>query len=236
MSNITLQKLDTIPRIGLFGGTFDPIHNGHLALINFAICKLNLNKILIIPSGIPPHKNQPMARYSERLQMINLALVGHFGEQLIISELDKPQENKKLNWTFALLKKLREGYPTENLIWLMGMDSYKALPLWKNWQEVIALCNFAVFNRNEQKNEQSLSEIQLKIEGQIKNILFQITDKQLPKYDYPFGEFDFVDFPNIDIAGSDIREMFIDKHFDEARKLLPISVYNFIINQNLYII
>ena len=223
-------------RIGLFGGTFNPIHNGHLSIIEFAQKNLNLNKLIIIPAGKPPHKNQlnqDVESYKHRMAMIKIAINQKKKQipEIEISKIDHPCEIKNFNWTYLLLKKIRQQYLKDDLLWLMGMDSFLALPSWKNWQKLVKMCNFVVFNRieNDTKSNTNKQEVLETIKNVIRN-----KNIQEVKINYPYGEFEFVNFPIINITGSDIRQKLKINDLNNLKEIIPQGVLNYIFENNLY--
>ncbi len=132
-------------RIGLFGGTFNPVHNGHMALANGALKKLNLEKIIFIPSYIPPHKGaQALAGAEDRFKMLELAVDKRPGFEISRFEIDK----KEKSYSVKTLQYFKQAYPKETqFLFLIGADSMKGLNNWKHIDKILRLCRFAVCNR-----------------------------------------------------------------------------------------
>lgn len=133
-------------KIGLLGGTFDPIHNGHLAIARHAIDKLELGKIIFIPSGIPPHKtNQRISPPEIRFEMVRLAIEEYTDYE--ISDIET--KNTEVNYTINTIKYFLEKIEKKDLFFLIGADSLYELYTWKDVDELVRLCQFAVFVRKE---------------------------------------------------------------------------------------
>ncbi len=129
-------------RIGLFGGTFDPVHRGHLAIAGQAAEELRLDQVLFIPAADPPHKRKTWASYAQRVAMLELAFADHsrFSISLIEAELPAP------SYTVDTLLELRKRLAGQ-FYFLIGADSLLELHLWHRYQELLQLTNFAVISR-----------------------------------------------------------------------------------------
>lgn len=129
-------------RIGIFGGTFDPVHCGHLAIAKQATKELGLEQMLFIPAPDPPHKQRIMATYGQRLAMLELALTGHscFSVSLLETELSAP------SYTVDTLLELRKRL-TGQFYFLIGADSLLDLHQWYKLEALLQLTSFAVISR-----------------------------------------------------------------------------------------
>lgn len=130
-------------RIGIFGGSFDPIHMGHLIIAEFAREYMKLDKIIFIPVGIPSHRENKLAKAKDRLNMIKKSIKDNLNFEVSDIEL----LNNKENFTYDTLLKLQEIYPKDELFQIIGEDSADYLHLWKNYEELIKMCKFLVFKR-----------------------------------------------------------------------------------------
>jgi nicotinate-nucleotide adenylyltransferase len=129
--------------IGLFGGTFDPIHNGHLHIARQILEVLALDEIRFIPCKVPALKPISIASEAQRLEMLSIALAHE--PKYIIDDREFKRENE--SYTYVTLQSLRKDYPYDSLVWIMGFDAFQQLPKWHCWRELIKLCHFAVVNR-----------------------------------------------------------------------------------------
>lgn len=131
------------PAIGVLGGTFDPVHCGHLRSALDIAQDLNLAAVFLMPNHTPPHKQQPQASNEQRLAMLSLAT--EHCEKLTIDtrELDC----NGLSYSVLALESLRKEHPDTPLCFLMGMDSLLTLTSWHRWQELLALCHIIVSQR-----------------------------------------------------------------------------------------
>jgi nicotinate-nucleotide adenylyltransferase len=130
--------------IGILGGSFDPVHNAHLAVARAALTGLGLAKVLWIPSGTPPHRGAPKAPAADRAAMIALAIAGEPRFVLDEREIRKAAPG----YTIETLEELRAGLgPLPELVLLIGADQYARLQTWHRWQELSGLARIAVFAR-----------------------------------------------------------------------------------------
>lgn len=131
-------------RIGVLGGTFDPPHNGHLALAEAVRAALSLTQLLFMPAAEPPHKRgQPKTPAAERADMVQRALSGRPGLHLARLDLERPGPHYSLD----TIRLLRAAQPDAALWFVMGADSLRDLPDWRRPQELIMLCRLAVVPR-----------------------------------------------------------------------------------------
>ena len=134
--------------IGILGGAFDPIHNGHLAICKSALEILPLQKIFIIPSFNHPFKgDKSFFTFEQRCELIKLAINEYFpkSDQIEINEIEKKTPGE--NFTYQTLEKLHLLYPKTNYYFFLGTDNLKAIHLWKNIDQVIQQAKLVCFNR-----------------------------------------------------------------------------------------
>jgi nicotinate-nucleotide adenylyltransferase len=125
-------------RVGIFGGTFDPVHHGHLLLAETCREQCRLDHVLFLPASIPPHKQQwRLTPADRRVEMLRLAVIGH--EAFSVSELEIRRGG--VTYTVDTLTALREQQPQDELFFLMGADSLRDLP---TWREAARICSLAV--------------------------------------------------------------------------------------------
>lgn len=130
--------------LGLLGGTFDPIHLGHLRLAEEAREALALQRVRLIPAGRPPHRDAPGSTAADRLAMARLAAAGNPGFEIDDSEVRAAHKS----YTVLTLERLRaELGPQRPLVLILGADAFDGLPDWHRWQELFALTHVAVANR-----------------------------------------------------------------------------------------
>ncbi len=133
--------------IGLFGGTFDPIHSGHLAAARAACREFGLSEVHFVPSARPPHKTaREMAPFADRYAMVVLACAGY--PALVASRLEADTRRRRPYYTLETIERARQQFGRGvKLYFLVGADSFEELPTWKDWKNLLEACDFIVVNR-----------------------------------------------------------------------------------------
>lgn len=131
-------------RIGLFGGTFDPVHCGHIHAAAEVRDRFRLNRILFIPSRIPPHKRRPnMAPAAVRLAMVESAVRGRRGFAASGLEVRSP----RTSYSIITLARIRKMFPGAGLFFIVGADAFIEIKTWREWRRVLDQCVFIVMTR-----------------------------------------------------------------------------------------
>ncbi len=131
-------------RVGVFGGTFDPVHLGHLILAEQCREQGRLDEVWFVPANVPPHKQaQPVTRFDQRAEMIELAIAGNAGFRVESVERDLPDPN----YTANTLAELRRRHPTTEFFLLIGSDSLNDLPGWYEPHRVVESAALLVMER-----------------------------------------------------------------------------------------
>ena len=144
-------------RIGIFGGSFDPIHNEHIALARQAVVDLSLHRLFVMPAANPPHKPwRVLTSDADRLQMCELAFAGD--EHISVSDYELKKGGA--SYTYLTVRYFKRLYPNAELFFLMGTDMLRNFPLWKEPTDILQNATLAVCARAEEqgwaKEEQSL--------------------------------------------------------------------------------
>ena len=129
--------------IGIFGGTFDPIHYGHLRTALELTQQIGLTRVHFVPCASPPHRAAPMIDGKLRLRMVQAAIQGEPGFVADDRELTRPG----LSYTVDTLASFRAEFPTAPLCFLLGMDAFLNLPYWHRWRELLDLAHIVVAQR-----------------------------------------------------------------------------------------
>lgn len=194
-------------KTGLFGGTFDPIHNGHIKIAQSAKQRLELDRIIFIPSGDPPHKtDKKVTEKHKRLAMVEAALSQ---TDILISDWEVRQDTK--SYSVELIKHFQAEYPEDELYFIIGADSFRDLPTWWHYRELLAMCNLVVMARPDTDKQELLSR-------------FEGTEIP-PRVFYLEGLL-------MDISSTQIRKMVAEGK--DISHLVPQSVDFYIKNQGLY--
>ena len=132
-------------RIGILGGTFDPIHIGHLIMAQTAMRRFKLDRVIFVPANIPPHKNpHEVTLPRHRLNMVKLALVGH--KRFSVSDFEINREGP--SYSIDTVRHFREKFlPRTKLFFLMGQDAFEGLKNWKDVAQIFKLVKIVVVNR-----------------------------------------------------------------------------------------
>lgn len=197
-------------KIGLIGGTFNPIHHGHLILSEYVRENFKLDKVIFIPTGLPPHKSASVVEKPEiRLEMTKLAI--EMNQFFSVSDIETYREG--ISYTIDTITELKNLYPTDQLYFLIGADSLFELPTWKYYEQLISKTNIIVVNRP----------------GGANNLI----GAKIKEYEDQFGgSIIEVKSPLIDISSSDIRNRVKDGK--SIKYLVPNNVEEFILQNNLY--
>lgn len=145
-------------KVGIMGGTFDPIHIGHLILGENAYQQLGLDRVVFMPSGNPPHKRDRQGRASDeqRMDMVKLAIASnpHFR----FSSMEMNEDG--YSYTYLTLEKLNEKHPDTRYYFIIGADSLFDFKGWRNPQRICDACTLVVATRNHTSNEKLDAEIE----------------------------------------------------------------------------
>jgi nicotinate-nucleotide adenylyltransferase len=137
-------------RVALFGGTFDPIHRGHLALASAAASAFALDRVLFAPVGRQPLKAEsPAATFADRLEMTRLAVASAADPRFAVSSVDGPRPDAAPNYTVDTLACLGREYPAATLFVLTGADSFLTLRGWRSPDRLLELAEWIVVSRPE---------------------------------------------------------------------------------------
>jgi nicotinate-nucleotide adenylyltransferase len=134
-----------LKRRGILGGSFDPVHLGHLWIATFAMEQIPLDQVLLIPAASPPHKTGgPTAPYAFRLDLARRAVADRPG--FMVSDIEADPDRP--SYTVETLRRLKREFPPEDEMWLLlGEDSLRDLPTWREPDEILKLCFLAIYGR-----------------------------------------------------------------------------------------
>lgn len=204
--------------IGILGGTFDPIHYGHLRPALEVADKLVLSGIRLIPNSTPPHRPQPLASAEQRLEMLQLAVENN----RIFTVDDRELTREGLSYTVDTLTSLRQDFPKTALYLLLGTDAFLHIQTWHRWQELLGLAHIVIMQRPGElpsMNEDTLTWYQ--------QHLACSEDTELLH-----GKIWPVSVTQLMISATDIRAMVANGQSPQF--LLPDAVVNFVKQTNIY--
>ncbi len=137
-----------VKRIGLFGGTFNPVHIGHLAAAEVVASKLKLDKVIFIPCNKPPHKEiSDLVNARHRLEMVKRAIAGN--SRFSVSDFEIKQ--KGISYSIHTVRYFQKLFPKSNLYFVMGVDALATLSKWKDIREVLKIVSFVAVRRGGYK-------------------------------------------------------------------------------------
>jgi nicotinate-nucleotide adenylyltransferase len=129
--------------IGIFGGTFDPIHYGHLRTAFELVHSLRLSELRFMPAGNPPHRDHAIASSEQRLAMVKAAVADQPG----FTVDDREIRRTGLSYSVDTMRSLREEYPDRSLCMIVGMDAFLGLPTWHQWRDLLQMVHLIVAHR-----------------------------------------------------------------------------------------
>ncbi len=207
--------------VGILGGSFDPVHNGHLFIAQQCLDFLNLDHIQFIPSGNPPHREMPKAGIADRRNMLELALNNN--PNFVINDCELKKDSK--SYTYETLVELRKNNPNLKYFLIIGYDAFLGFVSWYRWQDIFDLCHVVIASRNQEKIK--IKDISLT------NVISerQITDKLLFNK-IATGKIFKLELPLIDISSTNIRSEI--KRGKKINDLVPSAVAQYIYQHHLY--
>lgn len=197
-------------RVGVFGGSFDPIHVGHLIIAEILMFRLELERVLFLPAGRPPHKpEQELAADHHRMAMLELAIGGYEPFEICTIDLDRPGSS----YTATTLEILKDTLdPETDIVFLMGQDSLRDFPTWYQPEKIATLARLGVALRP--------------------NVTVSVSDIEA-KVPETTGRIHLIDVPLIELSSREIRRQIgagEPFHFQ-----LPAGVANYITRHGLYL-
>lgn len=194
-------------RLGIFGGAFDPIHNGHLLLAEQSREQCQLDEVWFVPTKIPPHKEaDSLAPDADRVEMLKLATAGR--PEFVVSEIEL--NRAEVSWTVDTLRQLRDERPDDELFFLIGADSLRDFPTWKEPEAIAELASVIAVNRGEASLDELTSGLTPELSASVR----------------------LVTMPGISISATDLRSRVSARK--SIRYLVPRAVEEFILAQKLY--
>ena len=213
--------------IGLFGGTFDPIHYGHLRLAEEMAGALNLREVRFIPAAQPPLRAMPQTAASHRVEMVRRAITGNPRFVLDEREVCRAALHAGPSYTVDTLRESRaEVGPAQPLYWLLGADAFVNLPSWHEWRRLFELAHIGVAERPGTLLQQTLDE-DLRSEMARRNV------NDLAETRAAAGTISIVPMTPLAISARRIRAALAAQ--TSVRYLLPDDVLDYIQHQHLYL-
>ncbi|MEI8117774.1 MAG: nicotinate-nucleotide adenylyltransferase [Methylophilaceae bacterium] len=209
--------------IGLSGGTFDPIHFGHLRMAQELAENLHLSAVRFIPAAQPPHKSAPEVSAEHRAAMVRLGIAGNS----LFSCDERELCREGASYTIDTLLSLRDELGVDiSLVLLIGSDAFTKFDTWHRWQEIIQLCHIALVQRPMVEKQEPLSK-------SLQNFLqSHYTENAEDLHRKSAGFVTMQTVTALDISSTSIRSNLQKQH--SARYLLPDSILEYICTNQLY--
>ena len=205
--------------VGLFGGTFDPVHKGHSELVNHLIKDYPFDLIHVIPSANPPHRKKTYCSFNKRLEMTRLAFEMNKYVKVDSREALRGGPSYAIDTIISFKKELKES----NLFWILGIDSFLTIESWHRWEELLDSVNFFVMSRPEVQLEPNSLALQLIEERGCVDIYDCNSSKNIF----------YTSIKDIEISSSKIRSELGKEVFNE--EILDMKILNFIKENKLYL-
>ena len=216
--------------VGVLGGTFNPIHNGHLAIARQTREALTLDRVVLIPTGDPPHKpNEHLAAAKHRYEMVRLAIASD--PLLSISDVEVRRPGK--SYTIDTIRLLQQEYGQgTRLFFLIGLDAFLEFPTWRDPETLLTLCSFVVLSRPG-LSFQALSALPL-IPRIPQTSLLELDTGRNPRLDVSLGPQSLICLrvPPSNVSASDIRVRLAQGA--PTANLLPPVVESYILQHHIY--
>jgi nicotinate-nucleotide adenylyltransferase len=203
--------------ICLFGGTFDPVHYGHLKPLEELQQTLVADAVHILPASVPPHRPAPQASSQQRVEMLELALRDYPGFFLDTRELERSGPS----WTVLTLQSFRQQYPDDSLCLVMGSDAFADLPTWYHWQEILQLAHIIVIER-------AGMEADTRPDWATDYLVEDVASLRYRKC----SSIMHVSLKGVDVSATDIRQRLATGQ--DVRGMLPDEVITYISQNRLY--
>lgn len=196
-------------KIGIMGGTFDPIHIGHLVLAETAKHMFNLDIVYMMPNGNPEYKSKQITKAQMRLEMVKLAVSDNCN--LAVSDVEVKRTG--YTYTFETLQELKKNYPLDEIFFILGADSLFSMDSWKHPELIAQNCKILIANRDRTNKED------------LEKHMMYLNDK--------YGmEIALLDCPCLDISSRMLRRMVANGQ--SIRYYVPECVRQYIIENQLY--
>jgi len=207
--------------IGILGGTFDPIHYGHLRTALDVQEYLSLEQVRFIPCGEPAHRNKPIAEPLQRLAMVRAAITG---QKDFVAD-DREIRRDGPSYMVDTLASLQQDFSSKSFCLILGTDAFNSLDQWHQWERILDIANIVVMQRPAMQGQ---NEINKRLFSQLQDHFVEAKDLKTKQN----AGISFVPVTQLDISATKIRQQW--KQNKDIRFFLPDSVLTLIQQQNIY--
>ncbi len=219
---MSLTKNGRSHLLGLFGGTFDPIHYGHLGIAQYLLTHLPLEEIHFVPCLAPPHRPAPQASPEHRLAMLQLAISNC--DHWIVNKIDFQRPGP--SYMIDTLTLLHQIYPTAHWCLILGMDAFANFNHWHQWKKILTLAHLIVINR---------PDFEIPHAKWSKHLLAEVQVESANDLVYsPAGKIIFQTVPPIPISATQIRYQIAHNDQNSLSLPLPSEIVAYIKQHHLY--
>ncbi len=202
---------------GLYGGTFDPVHVGHIHAACSVREALGLTEVRLVLAARPGHRGQPDSAIEHRWNMLQLACAEVEG---LVAD-DSEVRRSGASYTVATVESLRQLHPASTVCWILGQDAFATLPIWHRWQELLNFCNLIVIDRPGDRRDEPTQVRQLCAQHE-RDSLDPSRAGQIVRLDLPMQE----------VSASEIRRLIAAG--EPVEHLLAAPIYTYITTHGLY--
>ena len=210
-------------KIGLFGGTYDPIHVGHIEIANKAMEELNLDTIYFIPTGKSYFKENVLSS-DISLNMVKSAIDSN--DKFKLSDCEIKREGN--TYSIDTVKFFKKQFPDDELFFIMGMDSFRLFHKWKSYKDILELATLVVAPRTKTRSDNTQDGIidneDVEDDTYFEEMCLNNPDAAILR----------LHMDKIDISSTDLRNILKNKEYDKARNYIPSKTLEYIIKEGIY--
>jgi len=215
-----------VRRLGFFGGTFDPVHLGHLVPAVRAFETFRFDALVFIPAAQPPHKQgEPLTAFAHRFAMLALATQAYDRFLVSAMELERPGPT----YTVDTVRSLHERFPADQLYFLMGSDSFSQIGSWHRWQELAGLAHLVVLHRDTAWGGELAERVPAELRARLRVVepFTPVADAEgASRHVY------LLDHEPFPVSATHLRERL--RRGQTIRELVPPEVHRYIVKHRLY--
>lgn len=208
-------------RLGILGGMFDPVHNGHVAAARFAVESLSLDLLKMVPCHIPNHREQLQLSAQHRLKMLDLAL--RFENKLAVDDCEIRRGG--VSYAVDTVADMRANGNWDQIVFVLGVDAFNGLPQWHEWQTLLQTCHLFVLGRQNQPVAASSVALEIGLEQR------RVVEPE-HLFEAPVGQIFIAEDFDVELSSTQVREALAKG--DDVAPLIDAQVCEYISDNALY--